>query len=142
MKAFVSGQLGDKLEVRRMQDRLRDIGFDISHDWTRTDDLSDKLRNRGECGERARRDIDGVAQCDVYVLLSDNSACGKGMYAELGAALALHQLTGRPEVYVVGAMRHLSVFYLHPAVHAVPNADLLISMLSESVPNLDVSLSA
>jgi hypothetical protein len=35
---------------------------------------------------------------------------------ELGAALALQQATGKPEVFVVGPMNHLSIFYLHPGV--------------------------
>lgn len=116
MKVFVSGQLEEKERIRSVFDRLIERGFSVTHDWTRTDDLQDKLGNPVECGRRAEKDIRGVMECDLYILMSDNQRVGKGMYVELGAALALHSSTNRPEICVVGPMNHLSIFYLHPNV--------------------------
>ncbi len=95
-------------------------GHEVTHDWTQTDTFlggaEDKLANKQESGIRAEKDIQGVLDCDVYVLVSGNEAVGKGMYVELGAALATHQLRKSPKVYVIGPRNHLSVFYLHPIV--------------------------
>jgi hypothetical protein len=116
MNIFVSGQINEVTRVREAYRQLEAAGFNITHDWTESDSLVDKLAQRDEAGKRAYLDISGVIDADVYVLLSDNEASGKGMYVELGAALALQQTTGSPTVYVVGPMNHLSVFYLHPDV--------------------------
>lgn len=116
MKAFVSGQINDKEQIREIYSELRNIGFDITHDWTRTDKIDDKLADPTESGRRAAKDITGVVDCDTYILMTDNEKVGKGMYVELGAALALREKTGKPDVYIVGPLNHLSIFYLHPAI--------------------------
>jgi hypothetical protein len=116
MKVFVSGQIGDKNAVRDAYKALRGAGMSITHDWTQTDDIGDKLENAEESGRRAALDISGVVDADLYVLMSGNEEVGKGMYVELGAALALREATGRPEVCIVGPMNHMSIFYLHPSI--------------------------
>lgn len=120
MKFFISGQIDDATNVRAQMDEVTAAGHTITHDWTATDVFlgsSDaKLANQDESGKRAAKDIVGVVDCDVYVLSSDNQSVGKGMYVELGAALALNEKVGKPQVYIIGKMNHLSVFYLHPAV--------------------------
>lgn len=120
MKFFVSGRFDDTHNVRMVIDALIAHGHSITHDWTQSDTLlggtAEKLNNTAESGMRAQDDINGVLDADVYVLLSNNATVGKGMYVELGAALAAHQLHKRPKVYVIGPRNHLSVFYLHPTV--------------------------
>ena len=114
MRAFVSGQLKEKKRVRAVYSKLSEIGIDISHDWTRTDNLIDYLKNADEAGRRAALDIRGILDADIYILMTDNEFCGKGMYVELGAALALAEIKGAPEVCIVGPMNHESIFYHHP----------------------------
>ena len=130
MKVFVSGQLGEKAAVRRAYGKLRAAGLEVTHDWTRTDNIGDKLLAREESGKRAALDIQGVIEADVYVLLSDNREVGKGMYVELGAALAMKSTTGRPDVFIVGPLNHLSVFYLHPAIRIVTSVDDVVAELA------------
>lgn len=119
-KVFVSGQVDDVDCVRKVYKKLELAGFTVTHDWTTSDVILSgreaKLNNTKEAGLRAEKDINGVVDADVYILLSDNEKVGKGMYAELGAALALNKRSGRPDIYIVGSLKHLSVFYLHPAV--------------------------
>lgn len=129
MKAFVSGQLNDKEQIREVYSKLQAIGFEITHDWTRTDNLTDKLANPEESGKRAAKDITGVVESDVYILVSDNEKPGKGMYVELGAALALNEKTGKPDIYLIGKQNHLSIFYLHPKIKYFDGVDNLISHL-------------
>lgn len=120
MKFFISGQINDAVNIRLLTNQVIEFGHEITHDWTTTDTFlggrDDKLNQRIESGKRAKNDIQGVVDCDVYVLSSSNTDVGKGMYVELGAALALNQSTGKPMVYIIGNMNHLSVFYLHPGV--------------------------
>jgi hypothetical protein len=132
MKIFISGQLNDAENIQALMAEVRRAGHQVTHDWTRTDAFlggrDAKLTNSAESGKRAENDIQGVLDSDVYVLASNNEQVGKGMYVELGAALALHQAQGKPLVYIIGKMNHLSVFYLHPAVrHAETLADVLSS---------------
>lgn len=132
-RIFVSGQLDDVNCVKDAYKRLLEAGHSITHDWTESDvflsSKEAKLENKEEAGLRARKDLDGVIVCDVYILLSNNEKAGKGMYVELGAALALKEVTGKPEIYVVGEMNHMSVFYLHPSVKSRNTLDEVISEL-------------
>ncbi len=120
MKIFVSGRIDDLGTVRDVQNKLIAVGHTLTHDWTKTDTMlggrNDKLKNKTESAKRARLDIDGVIESDVYILCSSNKTVGKGMYVELGAALALNAINNKPEIYIIGPMNHLTVFYLHPAV--------------------------
>src|SRR6187549_366325 len=124
MKVFVSGQITDLENVREVQEKLKAVGHTITHDWTRNETgekmlSSDeaKLADVQETGRRAQLDIQGVVDADAYVICTDNVSpeSGKGMYAELGAALALNVTQGKPNVYLLGAMNHMSVFYFHPS---------------------------
>lgn len=139
MKIFVSGQIGDVDNIRNIQQRLIDAGHQITHDWTRNEtgdkmlagDAA-KLADIQETGKRAKSDIQGVIDADVYVLCTDNAKVGKGMYAELGAALALNSTRKIPAVYILGTLNHMSVFYFHPAVVRLRDVEELITVLSQS----------
>lgn len=114
MKAFVSGQLNEKVRIRAAYDQLAKAGIEVTHDWTTTDNIGDYSANAREAGYRAKLDVQGVIEADVYILLTDNQICGKGMYVELGAALALASISGSPAVCIVGPRNHESIFYYHP----------------------------
>lgn len=136
MKIFVSGQITDLDNVRSVQKRLIEAGHEITHDWTRNEtgdkmlgDNEAKLADVQETGRRAKLDIKGVVDCDAYVVCTDNAKVGKGMYAELGAALALNVTNGRPKVYLVGSMNHMTVFYFHPSVERLDSVDELLVKL-------------
>ena len=120
MNFFVSGQIEDVQHIRIVMDAITATGHVITHDWTASDTMlggrEEKLKNLEETGRRAKADIDGVISADVYVLSSNNQQVGKGMYVELGAALALFETIGKPKVYIIGELHHLSVFYLHPSI--------------------------
>jgi hypothetical protein len=57
----------------------------------------------------------------VLVVASEHD--GRGMFVELGAALARARNGDLKHVVVVGPIRHESVFYYHPAVLRVPAVD-------------------
>lgn len=137
MKIFVSGQITDLENVRSVQNRIISEGHDITHDWTRNETGEKmlagdeaKLSNLVETGRRADLDIQGVVTADVYVACTDNKKPGKGMYVELGAALALNSVNNTPRVCIIGALNHMSIFYFHPAVERFSTVDEFIKSLS------------
>lgn len=129
MKVYVAGQLDDTGAVEHAYTALRAAGHAITYDWTTDAYLRDYPGHRAEAARRAVNDIQGVIDADVFVLLSGNQRAGKGMYAELGAALALHKTTGRPRIYLVGNLTHVSIFYFHPAVIYRPDIESVIAGL-------------
>jgi hypothetical protein len=130
MKVFVSGQIEEKSEIRDIYAKLRKYGHTITHDWTQTDPIGIKLKNKVESGNRAAKDITGVVESDIYVLVSNNKNPGKGMYVELGAALALNEVNNKPLVYTIGKLYNLSIFYLHPCVKHFETIEGLIEELA------------
>ena len=137
MKIFISGQIDESEKINKLMKLIKSSGHSITHDWTATDaflgDNKSKLDNPEESGRRAKADIQGVIDCDVYVLCSDNKNVGKGMYVELGAALALKQagIASSPEIYIIGPLNHMSIFYLHPLVKRRDNIEIVLEEISK-----------
>lgn len=138
-KVFVSGQIGDVSAVHEVQEAFRHAGHRITHDWTRSEagDTSvllagerAKFDNPDEAAQRATSDLLGVIDCDIYVICTDNQKAGKGMYVELGAALAMHELRGSPTIYVLGARHHSSIFYFHPSVRVKGSVDEILEEMN------------
>lgn len=138
MKIFVSGQIKDLEYVRTVQDKLIEMGHEITHDWTNklNGDLllsgsEAKLKNIDETSRRAKTDIQGVIDCDTYIICTKNREYGKGMYVELGAALSLNVANGKPRIFLVGPMNHMSIFYFHPSVMRFDNIDEVFKILGK-----------
>ena len=136
MKIFVSGQIEDIEYVRKVQSEFIEAGHEITHDWTTNETGAKMLGSREaklgdpeESKKRATNDINGVVNSDVYVICTDNENVGKGMYVEIGAALGLHTKFNTPKIYLLGAMNHMSIFYLHPSVMQVNSVDDILRSL-------------
>lgn len=138
MKIFVSGQINDLDNVRTVQKRLIESGHEIIHDWTVPETGENmltgreaKLANIPEAQKRAGLDIQAVIDCDAFVMCTDNTELGKGMYAELGAALALNVTTGTPKVLILGSMIHMTVFQFHKSAIRLESVDEVIEELAQ-----------
>lgn len=138
-EVFVSGQIDDLENVRAAQQKFIDAGHTITHDWTINETgaamLSGreaKFANPEEAARRATNDINGVLNSDVYVLCSDNLQKGTGMYVELGAAIAAHEIAGKPRIYLVGQMNHATIFYFHPSIIVGRSVEQIIDEIKAS----------
>lgn len=102
MRVFVSGQFKEKHRVREAFRVMEAAGHVITYDWTRTEALEKPYSSySAEASRRAHEDINGILSADAFILMSDNRERGKGMYVELGAALALAGLRSRQiQVYL------------------------------------------
>lgn len=106
MKFFISGKFEDKENIRKLQQAVKDLGHEITEDWT-YHEYSDK----GYPVEYAKSDIEGVKNCDVYVgrFVADYNY--KGAFVEMGVALGLGKT-----VYTIGHAIDSCIFIHHPNV--------------------------
>ncbi|MGV9001930.1 MAG: hypothetical protein ACOH18_03150 [Candidatus Saccharimonadaceae bacterium] len=134
MKVFVSGQINDLKYVRKVQAEFIAAGHEITHDWTTNEggekmlsSRKSKLENIQESRKRSYDDVNGVVNSDIYVICTDNKKVGKGMYVELGAAIGLNARFKSPKIFVLGKLRHVTIFYLHPSVVHVNSVDEILT---------------
>lgn len=99
---YVAAPFGWRRRVKGIIESIEDGGHEVTVDWT--DHLDESTP-----GEFAAEDIEGVKDCDVFVLLANGGS--RGSHVELGAAI-----TTGSKVYVVGPVETESTFYHHPAV--------------------------
>jgi len=88
MKVYVAAKFEEKDRVRLIYKRCRENGLEVTCDWTVEDDTGMVGEERRAYHQKcAQADLDGVRNCDVLILLPHEH--GKGMYFEMGAAIAL-----------------------------------------------------
>ena len=133
MKFYIAAFIEEKRRVQIIHQRLIDLGHSITVDWT--DELGVSGKDRDTHSKRveevAVRDMNGVEECDIFILLSDPPD-GRAKYAELGAAIMSYLLRGRPAIYVLGDETHHSVFFYHPAVKRVRTLEEVLSDVTAS----------
>lgn len=70
----------------------------------------------------ASEDLDAVLAADAVLVLATEHD-GRGMFVELGAALARASAGDLEHVILVGEVHHASVFYHHPLVKKVASVE-------------------
>lgn len=117
VKIYVAGSLADVGAVQQVQAAVESVGHRVVHDWTRDLDVSlaDYAEDPGAAARIAGADLRAVLEADALVLVA-NDPPGRGMFVELGAALARVEDGQDVQVVVVGSRTADSVFYFHPAV--------------------------
>jgi hypothetical protein len=120
MNFYIASAINNKDNVQAIYDQLKKRGHEVTTDWTLTDDIPENDREKSSEYIRsiAKRDFEGIRECNVFVLLSDPPE-GRSMYAELGIAISMLEASGKPRVYIVGPENKESVFYFHPIVRRV-----------------------
>lgn len=114
MRFYVAGRFQNYLQCRYVMDRLKEQGHAITYDWTRTPAFDEHGHPRSERCTHAEnvnyawKDLAGVREADILVLLADASLAGA--YIEMGYALAFER-----DVYVVSPSRQ-TIFFNLPLV--------------------------
>ena len=67
----------------------------------------------------AQADLTGVMDADAVIVIASSPKPGRGLFVELGAALARAEMGLLRHVVAVGTIVHESVFYFHPRVRRV-----------------------
>ena len=87
-RVYVAAKFEEKELVRQVYTQCRENGLVITYDWTlenATDMVGEERYAYLQKGAQA--DLEGIRSCDVLILLPHER--GKGLYAELGIAIAL-----------------------------------------------------
>lgn len=125
MKIYVAGPLADIKTVQRVQDAVVAAGHELTMDWSSSPGPSLQVYDAepDAAGRLAGAMLDAVLAADaVLVLATEND--GRGMFVELGAALAAARRSGAvKDIAVIGQIRHESIFYFHPAVTRAADVD-------------------
>ena len=117
MKIYGASKWEDIEVVKGIYSQLRDRGHTITLDWTNHTEL--QLSN-----VYAIEDIEGVKHCDLLIAFMKYNYEYKGVWVEIGAALALNI-----EVYVIGDKGDSSIFMHHPLVTMFTSIAQVISFL-------------
>lgn len=113
MKIYVAGKCGDRLRVVEVMEKLKSLGHEITCDWTKHELHENDWRDAVE-------DIEGVQNCDLLIAIMIDTFNYKGVWAEIGAALALDK-----RVIVVGNGHGGAVFLSHPNILTVRDLDMV-----------------
>ena len=130
MRFYVASHISGKEDVQAIHARLRELGHEITVDWTAFEGVFGDDRNQypEKVAAIAIRDMVGVEDCDVFVLLTEPPE-GRAKYAELGAAIMSAVQNGKPEIFVIGDLPSHSVFFYHPTVTRVKTMDDVLAEL-------------
>lgn len=119
MQIYVSGPVSDTRTVRRVQDAVLAAGHELTLDWSADVSFAEGYASQLERSARmAREELDAVLAADAVLVVASRHD-GRGMFVELGAALAQASRGELDHVVLVGEIRHESVFYFHPLVQHV-----------------------
>lgn len=118
MKIYVAGPIADTEHVQAVQSAVVAAGHELTLDWSRGPDdtfVDDFGSVPTASANLATEDLDAVLAADAVLVVASEQD-GRGMFVELGAALARAQRGDLEHIVVIGQIRHESVFYYHPAV--------------------------
>ena len=121
MKFYIAGKFEEIDVVHELYDRVRDLGHEISYDWT----VHKKVKPYEEHDELARsyaeNELQAILDSDVFVYLTHER--GTTLHMEYGAALAKKQSGGTIEIYAVGEHNNRSPWYFNPLVKRIDSVD-------------------
>ena len=116
MKIYVAARFFDKQKVKEVYKRLKADGHEITADWTGHLNPKPFTKNQKIAKQYAVKDLTGVINCDVFILLT-NKQSGTGSSTELGAAFALNIKVNKPKIYIVGEHIDGNMFHFHPVAN-------------------------
>jgi hypothetical protein len=125
VKVYVAGPLDATSEVRAVQEAVVAAGHELTLDWTRGSDATfadDYASDFDLSAKVAADDLDAALVADAVLVVTSEHE-GRGMFVELGAALARARRGDLQHVVVLGPIQHESVFYYHPAVQRVSTVE-------------------
>lgn len=91
-------------------------GHELAFDWTQDLSLAEDFGSQPvRSAQMATAMVDAVIEADALAVLATEHD-GRGMFVELGAALARAEAGLLQSIAVIGHITKESVFYLHPRV--------------------------
>lgn len=130
MKVYVAGKWSNKDRLVQLMDRLRGLGIEITHDWTKNEKTTGSPE---QLGNFAKLDTNGVKNADLMIaVLDDPSYPYRGTFTELGVALGcgtrIFIYCPDDEFYCVS-----NCFFHHPDIVRFYDLDLLVNEVKKNL---------
>lgn len=123
-KVYIAAPWPDRLLARAVAQKVRDLGYVITHHWWAFEAGDEDHR---KLQELAALDFNGIAKADIFVLLNfqkkGEETSGKAV--ETGIALTL----GLP-IMLIG--ERTNIFHYLPSVVVYPGIDAALASLDET----------
>ncbi len=127
MRIYVAGKWEEKSRVRVAQQILRDVGHEITFDWTQQPSTEDEVELNRQCIQ----DIKGVMSADAIVAVlidEDTYLCDSAnRYVEIGIAIG-----STIPVYILGEPREDFLFRRYTNVHTFKTMQEIIDAIHKS----------
>jgi hypothetical protein len=122
VKVYVAGRSAIRDGVEDAIKKLISAGFEITFDWTKYPRMV--YKDDPELAQKySLLELEAISVCDAFILISDEE--GRGMYVEMGYALALDK-----SIYVIGKHNTKPIFMYHPAIIKMDKIEEVIKKLS------------
>lgn len=114
MKFYIAAKFEKKSIVLELYKQLRAAGHTVAYDWTTHKGIKPYIENKDLAREYSTNEINGIADSDVFIYLTDDS--GHTLHMEYGAAIMHRMKTGKPLVYAVGEFNDKSPWFFNEFV--------------------------
>lgn len=114
MKIYIAGKFNKKDLIHDIYIKIKEIGHQISYDWTEHKPIKPYSENQKTAAQYSDNELKGIAECDVFIYLTDEK--GTTLPMEFGAALILAKTKDKPIVYAVGEFNDKSPWFFNPLV--------------------------
>ena len=115
--------------MKEIHEELTARGHTTTSAWVNEGNIIPYERNSKTARSLAAQCIKESANCDVFVLITDEQ--GAGMYTELGAALHSNIQNNKPRIYVIGDYLDRSMFFFHPSIKRLKSIDEVLKDLEK-----------
>ncbi|MFH1325643.1 MAG: hypothetical protein ABIH49_02650 [archaeon] len=133
MKIYVIGKFEQKELVREVYGKLREIGCEISCDWTTHQSIKPYSENPKLATEYSEEEMKAIAESDIIIYLSSKE--GTTSKLEVGGAMLLNFTRGKPKmIYLVGEFNTSSPWFMNPRVKRVNSVEEVIKELKNLKP--------
>ncbi|MDN5765506.1 MAG: hypothetical protein L0H96_06965 [Humibacillus sp.] len=123
MRIYVAGPVADTVTVQKVQDAVLAAGHELTLDWSADVSFAEGFAGQIDRSARmAKEELDAVIAADAVLVVASQHD-GRGMFVELGVALARASRGDLDHVVLIGEIHHESVFYFHPLVQRVPTVE-------------------
>lgn len=121
MKFYIASRTKHRKLVEEIRKQVVHKGHEFMSTWVDEGEIIPYEKNISASSKRAEQCVRDSSDCDVFVLISDDS--GSGMYTEFGVVLLSNINSGKPKIYVIGDYINRSVFFFHPSVKRVSSIE-------------------
>jgi len=127
MKFYIAGKWQDRHTIKWLVSKLLEKGHSISCDWTNHNfDKNGVIATKSKLLQIVQEDIDGVANCDTYVGVLVKDYNYKGLWVEMGIAIALGK-----NIFTIGEAGDSCIFMNHPHIRRFRTIEEFLESVSK-----------